>query len=49
MVPFGAIARGRNRFVVREIGWPPLAIGVIAWAAVLYLHPWLFGFAPVAM
>jgi uncharacterized membrane protein len=49
IVPFIAIAQGRNRFVAREIGWVPVMIGVIAWAAVLYLHPWLFGFAPVAM
>lgn len=49
IVPFVAIAQGRNRFVAREIGWVSVMIGVIAWAAVLYLHPWLFGFAPVAM
>ena len=33
----------------REIGWLTLLIGVIAWAVVLHLHPWLFGVAPVAM
>jgi uncharacterized membrane protein len=49
IVPFAAIAQGRNRFVAREIGWLTLVIGVIAWAMVLHLHPWLFGFAPVAM
>jgi uncharacterized membrane protein len=48
IVPFAAIAQGRNRFVPREIGWPVL-IGVVAWAVLLYLHPWLFGAAPVAM
>ncbi len=49
IVPFGAIAQGRNRFVSGEIGWLTVLIGVIAWAVVLRLHPWLFGVAPVAM
>jgi uncharacterized membrane protein len=49
IMPFGAIAQGRNRFVPREIGWPTVLIGVVAWAVVLLLHPWLFGVAPVAM
>jgi uncharacterized membrane protein len=49
IVPFAAIARRRNRFVAREIGWPTLLIGVVAWAVLLYLHPWLFRAAPVAM
>jgi uncharacterized membrane protein len=49
IVPFVAIAQGRNRFVPREIGWPTLLIGVVAWAVLLYLHPWLFGVAPVVL
>ena len=49
IVPFGAIAQGRNRLVPGEIGWLTVLIGVIAWAVVLRLHPWLFGVAPVAM
>jgi uncharacterized membrane protein len=24
-------------------------LGVVAWAVLLHLHPWLFGVAPVAM
>ena len=27
----------------------PMLWSFALWAAVLYLHPWLFGFAPVAM
>lgn len=46
-LPFAAIVAGRNRFVLREIGWVTSAIGVIAWAALLWLHPFLFGVAPV--
>jgi uncharacterized membrane protein len=49
IVPFAAIAQGRNRFVPREIGWLPLLIAVVAWAVMLQLHPWLFGTAPVGM
>jgi len=49
ITPFGAILEGRNRFVASEIGWLPLLIGVVAWAALLHFHPWLFGIAPVAM
>jgi uncharacterized membrane protein len=49
IVPFAAIAQGRNRFVLREIGWLTPLIAVIVWAAALYLHPWLFGVAPVAL
>jgi uncharacterized membrane protein len=49
IVPFAAIAQGRNRFVPGEIGWPTALIRVVAWAVVLRLHPWLFGVAPVAM
>jgi uncharacterized membrane protein len=49
IVPFAAIVQRRNRLVLREIGWRTPLIAVIAWALVLYLHPWLFGVAPVAM
>jgi uncharacterized membrane protein len=49
IVPFVAIAQGRNRFVPSEIGWLMLLIGVVAWVVVLRLHPWLFGVAAVAM
>jgi uncharacterized membrane protein len=47
IVPFAAIAGGRNRFVAREIGWITPLSAVLAWAAVMVLHPWLFGVAPV--
>ena len=49
IVPFAAIAQGRNRFVPHEIGWLTPLIAVVAWAVVLHLHPWLFGVASVAM
>lgn len=49
ILPFGAIAQGRNRLVLREIGWLTPLIALIAWALLLHLHPWLFGVAPVAL
>lgn len=45
-VPFAAIARGRNRIVWREIGWAKPAVGLAAFAALLYFHGWLFGVRP---
>lgn len=45
-VPFAAIARGRNRFSAREIGWVRPAVGLALCAATFYFHPWLFGFRP---
>jgi uncharacterized membrane protein len=49
IVPFAAIAQGRNRFVPAEIGWLTPVVAVAAWAALLWAHPWLFGVAPVPM
>jgi uncharacterized membrane protein len=49
ITPFGAIMGGRTRFVPREIRWWTPVLGVVAWAVLLHLHPWLFGVAPVAM
>jgi uncharacterized membrane protein len=42
-VPFGAIAGGRNRLVLGEIGWTRLGAGVAAYLLLLLAHPWLFG------
>ena len=49
VVPFVAIAQGRNRFVAAEIGWLTPALGLLAWIVLLVAHPWLFGVAPVAL
>jgi uncharacterized membrane protein len=45
-VPFVAVAQGRNRVVWREIGWWRPAAGLAAFAALLWLHAWLFGVRP---
>jgi uncharacterized membrane protein len=42
-LPFAAVLQGRNRIVWREIGWWQPAAGLAAFAAVLWLHAWLFG------
>lgn len=47
ILPFGAIAAGRNRLVWREIGWLPPMLGLLLWAAVLHFHRAVFGVAPV--
>ncbi len=45
-VPFVAIAQGRNRFALAEIGWARPAAGLALYALALALHPWLFGARP---
>ncbi|WP_149539060.1 NnrU family protein [Siccirubricoccus phaeus] len=42
-LPFGAILAGRNRLALGELGWRAPLLGLLAWAAVLHLHPLLFG------
>ena len=43
ILPFGALATGRNRLAPAEIGWAPLALGLVLWAVLLWAHPRLFG------
>jgi uncharacterized membrane protein len=43
ILPFGAILAGRNRLVLKEIGWMPPVVGLILWAAVLHFHRSFFG------
>jgi len=42
-MPFAAILAGRNRLVLAEIGWLPPVAGLIAWIALLALHPLVIG------
>jgi len=44
-VPFVAIAQGRNRLDLREIGWKRPLIGLAVFAALVFAHPFLFGVA----
>lgn len=47
VLPFGAVAAGRNRLALREIGWLPPALGFALWAAALASHRAVFGVPPV--
>jgi len=42
-VPFSAIVEGRNRFSAGEIGGKRIFVGLVLYAIVLAIHPWLFG------
>lgn len=44
-VPFAAIATGRQRLDIGEIGWWRIALGVGVWAMFAWAHPYLFGVA----
>lgn len=46
-VPFAAILAGRQHLVWSEIGWRRLLGGLAAYAAMLAVHPWLFGVSPL--
>ena len=43
ILPFGAILAGRNRLALGEIPWVVWVAGAVAWAALLWLHPVIFG------
>jgi uncharacterized membrane protein len=42
-VPFLAIAQGRQRFSLGEMGWWRVALAVGIWIALAYGHPYIFG------
>jgi uncharacterized membrane protein len=42
-IPFAAIAAGRQSLKIAEIGWWRLGVAVIAWGALVFAHPLLFG------
>lgn len=46
-VPFAAIAQGRQRLNLGEIGWWRLGLAIVIWAALLWAHPVLFGVSPL--
>lgn len=47
ILPFGAILAGRNRLVLREIGWWRPVLALVVWAAVFHAHGMLFGVTPL--
>jgi uncharacterized membrane protein len=48
VLPFAAIAAGRNRLAPAEIGWVPVLLGAALWTVLLAFHRTIFGVAPVA-
>jgi uncharacterized membrane protein len=44
--PYGAVVAGRNTFSLVEIGWWRIAIAVLLFALLFWLHPMLFGVRP---
>jgi uncharacterized membrane protein len=42
-VPFAAIIAGRQKLSFGEIGWRRAIVAVVVWAALLFVHPFLFG------
>jgi uncharacterized membrane protein len=42
-VPFAAIAAGRQRLSVSEVGWWRILLAIAVWAALSWGHPYLFG------
>jgi uncharacterized membrane protein len=45
-IPFAAIVAGRNSLRPGEIGWTRILAGLALYAALLLLHPYLFGARP---
>ena len=43
LVPFAAIAQGRNRLVASELPWLALALGAVISVVLYLLHPMMFG------
>lgn len=46
-IPFGAIAAGRQKLSIGEIGWWRIALAIVIWAAVLLGHRYAFGVNPL--
>jgi uncharacterized membrane protein len=42
ILPFAAIAQGRDRFVLSEIGVWPIFVVLVLWFALVAAHQWLF-------
>jgi uncharacterized membrane protein len=47
-LPFAAIARRRQAWVWREIGWRRLGLALLVYASLIYLHPIVIGRDPLS-
>jgi uncharacterized membrane protein len=43
IIPFAAIAAGRNRWIPSELGWVRVGASVAVYSVLLFAHRWLFG------
>lgn len=48
-LPFAAVLGGRSRLSFAEIGWWRIALGLVVFALLLWLHPWLFSVSPLPL
>jgi len=46
-VPFIALAQGRTKMALSELGWWKIAVGLLLYALFLAVHGWLFGVSPL--
>jgi uncharacterized membrane protein len=46
-IPFLALAQGRANLRFSDVGWWRVGLALLLWAALLYLHPWLFRVSPL--
>jgi uncharacterized membrane protein len=46
-VPFAALAQGRQKLALGEIGWWRLGLAVVVWVALVWAHPLMFGVSPL--
>jgi uncharacterized membrane protein len=42
-IPFAAIAQGRQKLSLGEIGWWRVALAIAVWALIAWAHPYMFG------
>ncbi|WP_439595477.1 NnrU family protein [Falsiroseomonas sp.] len=49
IIPFAAIAAGRNRLALGEIGLMPPLVGLLLWALLLHFHRHIFGVPALLM
>jgi uncharacterized membrane protein len=46
-LPFLAIAQGRNKLILKEIGWSRFTAALALWALILFAHETAFGLPAV--
>ncbi|HEV2363457.1 MAG TPA: NnrU family protein [Caulobacteraceae bacterium] len=46
-IPFAAIAAGRQRLAIGEIGAARIVLALAVWAGLVFTHPLLFGVSPI--